>query len=56
MIGSDWPVCLVAGVVRATSSALVRDAIGEYSADERQQMLGGTAQRLLESVRTSGSE
>jgi L-fuconolactonase len=42
MIGSDWPVCLVAAPYSATV-ALVRDAIGEYSVDERRQMLAGTA-------------
>ena len=42
MIGSDWPVCLVAASYGEVI-ALVRDAIGEYSADERQRMLGGTA-------------
>ena len=42
MIGSDWPVCLVAAPY-AGVLALVRDAIGEYSADEQQRMLGGTA-------------
>ena len=42
MIGSDWPVCLVAASY-ADVIGLVRDAIAEYSADEREQMLGGTA-------------
>jgi L-fuconolactonase len=42
MIGSDWPVCLVAAPY-AGVLALVRDALGEYSADERQRMLAGTA-------------
>ena len=46
MIGSDWPVCRSRRPT-ATSSALVRDAIAEYSADEQEQMLGGTAQRFL---------
>jgi L-fuconolactonase len=42
MVGSDWPVCLVAASYAETLS-LVRDAIGEYSTDERQRMLAGTA-------------
>ena len=42
MIGSDWPVCLVAAPY-ADVIALVRDAIGEYSASEQQRMLEGTA-------------
>ena len=42
MIGSDWPVCLVAASY-ADVIGLVRDAIGEYSAGEQQRMLAGTA-------------
>lgn len=42
MIGSDWPVCLVAAPY-AEAIGLVRDAIGEYSAAEQQRMLAGTA-------------
>jgi L-fuconolactonase len=42
MVGSDWPVCLVAASY-ADVIGLVRDAIAEYSADEQQQMLSGTA-------------
>jgi len=42
MVGSDWPVCLVAATY-AETLALVRDAIGEYSTDERHRMLSGTA-------------
>jgi L-fuconolactonase len=45
MIGSDWPVCLVAASY-AEVLGLVIDAIAEYSTDERQQMLGGTAQQF----------
>ena len=43
MIGSDWPVCLVAASY-GDVIGMVREAIAEYSADEREQMLGGTAQ------------
>jgi L-fuconolactonase len=42
MVGSDWPVCLVAAPYAATLG-LVREAISEYSADEQQRMLAGTA-------------
>lgn len=42
MIGSDWPVCLVAASY-ARVIDLVRDALGEYSIGEQQQILGGTA-------------
>jgi L-fuconolactonase len=42
MIGSDWPVCLVAASY-ARVIGLVRDALGEYSIDEQKQILGGTA-------------
>jgi L-fuconolactonase len=42
MIGSDWPVCLLAATY-AEAIGLVRDAIGEYSAAEQQRMLEGTA-------------
>jgi L-fuconolactonase len=43
MFGSDWPVCTVAASY-AQVVALVRDAIGEYSADEQARILGGTAE------------
>ena len=42
MIGSDWPVCLVAASYR-DAIALVTGAIAEYSTDERAQILGGNA-------------
>jgi L-fuconolactonase len=42
MIGSDWPVCLAAASYRDVID-LVRDAIAEYSTDERERILGGTA-------------
>lgn len=45
MIGSDWPVCTVAGTYKDVLEATI-DAIGEYSAAEQEMMLGGTAQRL----------
>ena len=43
MIGSDWPVCLVAATY-ADVIGLVRDAIDEYSDAEQQRMAAGTAQ------------
>ena len=42
MIGSDWPVCLVAATY-ADVIALVRDAIAEYAEAEQQRMMSGTA-------------
>lgn len=45
MIGSDWPVCLVAATYGDTM-ALVRDTLGEYSPDERAAVLGRTAQEF----------
>lgn len=46
MMGSDWPVCLVAGRYDDVV-ALVRDALAEYSDDEQEQVLGGTARRIF---------
>jgi L-fuconolactonase len=43
MIGSDWPVCTLAASY-GDVLALVRDAIAEYSDDERAQMIGKTAE------------
>jgi L-fuconolactonase len=45
MIGSDWPVCTVAATYQEVID-LVRDAVGEYSAAEKQQILYGTAQSV----------
>jgi L-fuconolactonase len=42
MIGTDWPVCLVAATY-GDAITLVRDAIGEYSTNEQERILGGTA-------------
>jgi L-fuconolactonase len=49
MMGSDWPVCLVAAPY-ADVVALVEDAVAEYSSDERQQILGGNAARFYKVV------
>jgi L-fuconolactonase len=42
MVGSDWPVCTLAASYGDTI-ALVREALAEYSTDERAQVLSGTA-------------
>ena len=44
MLGSDWPVCTVAATYQAVVG-LVREAIDEYSDEEKQQILELTAQR-----------
>ena len=54
MMGSDWPVCLVAATY-ADVVALVEDAVAEYSADERQQILGGNAARFYKVIPADGS-
>ena len=45
MIGSDWPVCTVAGSYARTMQ-VVEEALAEYAPAERASVLGGTAQRL----------
>jgi len=45
MLGSDWPVCLVAGGYGAVRSAML-DALGDLSATERAAILGDTATRF----------
>jgi L-fuconolactonase len=45
MLGSDWPVCLVAASYQ-DAIALVTDAVAEYSDDERAQILGGNAEEF----------
>lgn len=45
MFGSDWPVCTVAASYDQVVT-LVRDAIADYSADERARILGGTAEHV----------
>src|SRR5438874_492300 len=42
MIGSDWPVCTVAGPYARVMN-LVKDYLGKYSANEREAVLGGNA-------------
>jgi L-fuconolactonase len=45
MIGSDWPVCTLAGTYKDVIGVTL-DAIGEYSVTEQERMLGGTARDL----------
>ena len=45
MIGSDWPVCTVAGDYEAVTG-VVADAVSDLSAAERDAVLGVTAQRF----------
>jgi len=45
MIGSDWPVCTVAGAYSATMCVVV-DCVSRLSGDERDAVLGGTARRF----------
>ena len=45
MVGSDWPVCLLAGEY-ADVAAIPRDYFGRLSTDEQAQIHGGTATRF----------
>ena len=45
MIGSDWPVCTVAGTY-ARVMDLVKDYLGKYSAEEKEAVLGGNAAKF----------
>ena len=45
MIGSDWPVCLVAGSYSRTMD-VVKDYLQHHSAETRDAVLGGNAQRF----------
>ena len=45
MIGSDWPVCNVAGSYRQVM-ALVAEFIERYAPEAREKVLGGNAQRF----------
>ena len=45
MIGSDWPVCTVAGSYSQTMN-VVLDYLGKYSSDVREAILGGNAARF----------
>lgn len=45
MFGSDWPVCTLGATYRQTL-ALVREAIAEYSDEERARIMGRTAEHV----------
>jgi L-fuconolactonase len=45
MIGSDWPVCTVAGSYSQILNVVI-EFLGEYPAGERAAILGGTAAKL----------
>ena len=45
MIGSDWPVCTLAGTY-GDVMAVVTDYIGFLSPSEREAILGGNAARF----------
>jgi L-fucono-1,5-lactonase len=45
MIGSDWPVCKVAGSYRGVMS-LVMDFLDQHTPEVREKILGGNAQRF----------
>jgi L-fuconolactonase len=53
MMGSDWPVCLLAASY-ADVVGLIEDAVAEYSADEREQILGGNAARFYKVLPPEG--
>ena len=45
MIGSDWPVCLLAGSYEEVFAAY-RSTLDSLSRSERSEVLGGTAERV----------
>jgi L-fuconolactonase len=45
MIGSDWPVCMLAGSYSRVMG-LVKDYLSEHSEQEREAILGGNAKRF----------
>src|SRR4029453_12894701 len=45
MVGSDWPVCTLAGSYSRTM-AMLEAALSDCSTKERASVLGGTAQRV----------
>jgi len=55
MIGSDWPVCTVAGDYTRVM-ALVSDYLADRPAQERDAVLGGNAQRFYNLNVTSAAE
>jgi L-fuconolactonase len=55
MIGSDWPVCLVAASY-ARATALVKDHILKRAPDRASDVLGGNAQRFWRLPQSAGSK
>ena len=53
MIGSDWPVCLVAGSYGSVMN-LVVDFIRRLSSDEQARVLGGTCCEVYRLLDASG--
>jgi L-fuconolactonase len=47
MVGSDWPVCLLASDYGAVM-ALARSLVASLSETERAEVLGGTAARVYQ--------
>ena len=45
MIGSDWPVCLVAGSYGSVMNVVV-DFVRRLSSDEQARVLGGTCREV----------
>jgi L-fuconolactonase len=45
MIGSDWPVCTVAGSYSRVMD-VIKDYMGRYAAEEREAVLGGNAAKF----------
>lgn len=45
MIGSDWPVCTVAGTY-ARVTEVVKDYLGKYTAEDKEAVLGGNAAKF----------
>ena len=55
MIGSDWPVCLVAGSYERTTQ-VIKDHLEKYSAEDREAVLGGNAAAFWRLPRGTGAE
>jgi len=55
MIGSDWPVCLVAASY-AQATGLVKDYILKRAPDRASDVLGGNAQRFWRLPHSAGSK
>ena len=55
MIGSDWPVCLVAASY-AQATGLVKDYILKRAPDRASDVLGGNAQRFWRLPLSAGSK